>query len=210
MASSQKTCLYVLVVGAMKYPDIYRVWYPGVCLGLSVLFMGISGILATHQAFISLSYRHGCISVTFLVSCIIALLFSCVTMICSAVYFPIVLDDRIDNLQSLKSIIIIMYLVSFVIALIEAVSALRCYYAYQFERLMDSQLIEISPLNASSRTEPFLLAKTDSQIDGLFMSSKRKTEGILDVQTFIGRSNPGYSDDEDATNQLLASDVKEL
>lgn len=118
----------------------------------------------------------------------------------SAMYFPLILDDRTDSLQTLKNTMITLYVLSFGFAATEAVFALRCVYAHQFERLMESQIVEISPLMVGP-SQPFVLAASDNEKDGLFSSTKPRIETIPDVQTFLCRTNLGFSEEGEAPVQ---------
>ncbi|XP_055337006.1 uncharacterized protein LOC129587300 isoform X2 [Paramacrobiotus metropolitanus] len=195
--------------GALKFPELVSVWYPGMCLGVLLMCSGLCGTFATYQL-ISLDYRHGFISNTFLAFSGLSIVFSCAMLIGSAIFFPLILDDRTDNLQALKNTTITFYVLSFGLSAAETVFALRCVYAQQFERMLESEIVEISPL-VIPKTEPFLLATGiyENEEETVFpvQGIRSKCEKVPDVQTYLCRNEPEQLDNEETNTNIVDLDV---
>ncbi|OQV19239.1 hypothetical protein BV898_06662 [Hypsibius exemplaris] len=194
--------LIVLSVYSLAmYPELRQIWHPAVGLAVLLLLTGLFDVLASHghQGLPFLRQNQNCLAVSFLGFGCLCTVYSAGVIVGSAVFFPAVLDDRTDHLQSLKTTMMTSFIMAFAFAVVQTAVSLRFVYAQFFDEFLDdsSNAIDMSPLVV--KTSPFLNLQLEERkgvpAAGPRTVVKQQQQPPSDVRTYLCR-NDAESEEE--------------
>ena len=196
------------------YPELRRIWYPAMGLGMVLLATGMLGVLAAvahHPGYpFCLRARRHSLAVAFLTFGILSELYSAGTIVGSAVFFPEVLDDRTDHLHGLKATNMAAFVMSFGWAGVATVLSLRLVYAEFLDEFFDGNggvVIDMAPLvvrTASSASACMNLELNERTVESgggeSVLLGGLASGAVPDVRTYMCRG--GDECDEESEDEL--------
>ncbi|GAV03077.1 hypothetical protein RvY_13559 [Ramazzottius varieornatus] len=196
------TLLIFNVFSYAFYPEFKHIWTSGMVMGILLMTTGILGVLTTMDTFAFGKSQHP-LAVSFLALGSTTTFYSAGIVVGSAIFFPEVLDDRIDHLQVLKSTMMIAYIFGFMFAMAETLMSLRCVYAQFFNDLSNSNLIEISPL-VSCPSRPCLNLEDEEEMKPM---TRKVRKGPPDVRMYLSRLDEESEEEENDEPKPLLVDT---